>query len=68
MPGDIVVKPVIITRADGSTETVYIEDDDDDNQTEVFHRNVSLLYYGVSIVAILLTGYLTYLQIKRSRT
>lgn len=58
------IKPVLITRPDGSTETVYISDDATTKNWNI-HNHLTVIYLIVGTVSLALTAYVTYLHLKQ---
>lgn len=61
---EIVLRPVKIVRQDGTTETVYISDEAQEQAHKDIQHRFFMVYMAVSLLALTLTGYFTYLQIR----
>jgi hypothetical protein len=64
MAKNIELKPVLIHHEDGSSETVYVQDD---LSNENWKETLQVAYTVVGIVAVSLTAYLTYLHLKNPK-
>ncbi len=63
---EIHLQPVTLTRKDGSAEVVYMEHSADKNSKRLI-ANVQVTYIIVATVALSLSAYFTYLQLKNSQ-
>jgi hypothetical protein len=64
---EMVLRPVKIVREDGTIEVVYISDKSQEEAHKKIQQKFWMIYMSVSLLALLLTGYFTYLQIKASK-
>lgn len=64
---NITLQPVDILHADGTKETVYIEGGVDTGKL-TFRDHLTLAYVVVGTIALSLSGYFTYMQIKKSKS
>jgi hypothetical protein len=59
-------KPVTIVRADGSRETVMIEDQNASNGRPL-HERVMLVYFAIGTISLALTAYVTFMHLKNGK-
>jgi O-methyltransferase involved in polyketide biosynthesis len=62
--GTIELKEVLIHHADGTSETVYVQDD---LSNESWKETLQVAYTVVGIVAVSLTAYLAFTHLKKSK-
>lgn len=63
----ITLQPVDIVHADGTRETVYIQNGGADANKLNLRDHITLAYVIVGTIALSLSGYFTYMQIKKSK-
>ncbi len=60
------VRPVTLTHTDGTSEMVYMESPED-KKSKRWMANVQVTYILVATVALSLSAYFTYLQLKHAQ-